>query len=162
MSSPPQLQQTQQQQQQQQRRTEEAKTAFTATLTSVSQNLDSELIERTKILHSNASALGKQTEDVRQATADLGRRNDELEKVVDEGWAGLKEIGDVQNWAELIERDLLVLEETLRLVEGHHRDHGDGDYDGEEEREHDQNQDRSQINGDGKDKGKRTSWMKWW
>lgn len=32
---------------------------------------------------------------------------------------GLKEIGDVQNWAEMIERDLLVVEEVLRQVEGH-------------------------------------------
>jgi len=29
----------------------------------------------------------------------------------------LKEIGDIQNWAEMIERDFLVVEETLRLVD---------------------------------------------
>ena len=30
----------------------------------------------------------------------------------------LKELGDIQNWAEVLERDLLVLEETMRIGEG--------------------------------------------
>ena len=30
----------------------------------------------------------------------------------------LKELGDIQNWAEVLERDLLVLEETMRMGEG--------------------------------------------
>ena len=29
----------------------------------------------------------------------------------------MNEVGDIQNWAEMIERDLLVLEETVRLVD---------------------------------------------
>ena len=174
-SPPPQ----QQQQQQQQRRTDEAKTAFTATLTSVSQNLDAELIDRTKVLHANASALEKQEGDVRKATGDLARRNDELEKVVDDGWTGLKEIGDVQNWAELIERDLLVVEETLRMVEGEDEHaaslHGASSLHGSEEGHRDDDdddrvervaiqspQEQEQVANDDKGKGKRTSWMKWW
>lgn len=31
---------------------------------------------------------------------------------------GLKEIGDVQNWAEMLERDLGMLEEMMETVEG--------------------------------------------
>jgi hypothetical protein len=30
----------------------------------------------------------------------------------------LNELGDAQNWAELLERDVLVLEEVVRLKEG--------------------------------------------
>lgn len=30
----------------------------------------------------------------------------------------MKAFGDMQNWAEMIERDFMVLEETMRLVEG--------------------------------------------
>ena len=33
-----------------------------------------------------------------------------------EGQRKVKELGNVQNWAEMLERDFLVLEETLRLV----------------------------------------------
>ena len=29
----------------------------------------------------------------------------------------LKEIGDIQNWAEMIEQELGVIEETLRIVD---------------------------------------------
>ena len=29
----------------------------------------------------------------------------------------LKEVGDVQNWAEMLERDMLVLEETMEIAE---------------------------------------------
>jgi hypothetical protein len=29
----------------------------------------------------------------------------------------MREFGDVQNWAEMLERDFMVLEETMRLVE---------------------------------------------
>lgn len=28
----------------------------------------------------------------------------------------MQEIGDIQNWAEMIEHDLLLIEETLRIV----------------------------------------------
>jgi len=30
----------------------------------------------------------------------------------------MRDFGDVQNWAEMLERDFMVLEETMRLVEG--------------------------------------------
>lgn len=30
----------------------------------------------------------------------------------------MRDFGDVQNWAEMLEREFCVLEETVRLVEG--------------------------------------------
>lgn len=50
-------------------------------------------------------------------TEGLRRETEKLKKLADEGGRKVKELGNVQNWAELLERDFLVLEETLRLVE---------------------------------------------
>lgn len=52
----------------------------------------------------------------KQAVA-LSKQTAQYQKIADEGRDKLKEIGDVQNWAEMIERDLLVVEETLRRAE---------------------------------------------
>lgn len=41
-----------------------------------------------------------------------------MEKVVREGQKRVKELGNVQNWAEVLERDFLVVGEVLRLVDG--------------------------------------------
>ena len=46
----------------------------------------------------------------------LAATNKDLEKLVKDGSDGLKEVGDVQNWAEMLERELLVLEEVERIV----------------------------------------------
>ena len=62
---------------------------------------------------------------MRRATEQLAKQNDQLAKVADQARDGLKEIGDVQNWAELMDRDLLIVEETVRLAE-----EGEGDYHG--------------------------------
>ncbi|GES57231.1 biogenesis of lysosome-related organelles complex 1 subunit 1 [Aspergillus terreus] len=98
-------------------RTAEAKAAFEASLRSVGANYEADLRDRARNLHENAAALDKQEGDVQRATGALAKQNDQLAKVADQARDGLKEIGDVQNWAELIERDLLVIEETVRLAE---------------------------------------------
>lgn len=38
----------------------------------------------------------------------------------------MKELGDIQNWAEVLERDLLVVEEALRMGEGEEGEEGKG------------------------------------
>lgn len=52
-----------------------------------------------------------------RALEDLRREDDRLLAVLEQGSRRVKELGDVQNWAERLERDFLVLEETVRLVE---------------------------------------------
>ena len=65
----------------------------------------------------------KETEKMRKET-------DKLKKVADEGAKRVKELGNVQNWAEMLERDFLVLGETMKLVR--QGDKGSG-WDGQEE-----------------------------
>lgn len=40
------------------------------------------------------------------------------QKVADDAAGKLKELGDIQNWAEVLERDMLVIEEALKMGEG--------------------------------------------
>lgn len=98
-------------------RAENARAALYGSLASVGSSLDSELRSRASNIHANSTALSKQQSDVVKQTAVLQKQCHQLQKVVDNSSGKLKEIGDVQNWAELIERDLLMLEETLRIVE---------------------------------------------
>ncbi|KAB8240126.1 hypothetical protein BDV35DRAFT_402629 [Aspergillus flavus] len=135
-------------------RTTEAKTAFEASLRSVGANYETALRDRARTLHDNSTVLDKQEADVRRATEQLAKQNDQLAKVADQARDGLKEIGDVQNWAELIERDLLIVEETVRLAE-----EGEGDYHGL----------GNGVNGfgeeveDGDKNGKKgKGWFQWW
>ena len=98
-------------------RTTEARTAFLATLTSVGSHHDSALQSRSRDIHGNASAVAAQEAELAKQTALLAKESQQYQQLADESRGKLKEIGDVQNWAELLERDLLVLEETVRVVE---------------------------------------------
>ena len=78
--------------------------------------LDRELSGRASLLHANNAAIEKQERDVARARDALRRENDKLQKLATEHTRKVKEIGNVQNWAEMLEREFLVIEETLRLV----------------------------------------------
>ncbi|KAE8358702.1 hypothetical protein BDV27DRAFT_169252 [Aspergillus caelatus] len=149
-------------------RTAEAKTAFTASLRSVGANYETALRDRARTLHENSTVLDKQEADVRRATEQLAKQNDQLAKVADQARDGLKEIGDVQNWAELIERDLLIVEETVRLAEeeegeeeGDYRTLGNGEDRGLEGNGRINGFGEEVENGD-KDGKKGKGWFQWW
>ncbi|KAH8427446.1 uncharacterized protein LDX57_005159 [Aspergillus melleus] len=148
----------------------EAKTAFLATLHSVGQNHETQIRDRARVLHTNAQALSKQENELQAATEGLRKQNDQWAKVADQAREGLKEIGDVQNWAELIERDLLVVEEAVRLaeekeerVEEEREGRGDGEGNGGVVGNGHLREQEGGEDGDGKDKGKGKGkgWF-WW
>ncbi|KAJ6788598.1 hypothetical protein PWT90_05494 [Aphanocladium album] len=90
--------------------------ARTAVVASIGNMLDTELQGRATILHENAAALDKQERDVLAATDGLRREREKLAREADGAARRLKEVGNVQNWAEVLERGFLVLEETVRLA----------------------------------------------
>ncbi|KAF2834164.1 hypothetical protein M501DRAFT_1001475 [Patellaria atrata CBS 101060] len=98
-------------------RTAEARAAVIASLSSVGHSVDAEIRTRASDLHSNSAAIAKQEKELAKQTAALAKQTAQWTKLVDTSTKRLNEIGDAQNWAELMERDLLVLEETLRLAE---------------------------------------------
>ncbi|KAK8129655.1 hypothetical protein PG999_002035 [Apiospora kogelbergensis] len=100
----------------------EARDALVATMSNL---FDTELQSRASLLHANASQLSRQEADVTKATEGLRKETDKLAKVARDAGKKIKETGNVQNWAEVLERDFLVLEETLRLAR-----EGDGGSDG--------------------------------
>jgi hypothetical protein len=85
-------------------------------LAGIGNMLDSSLRDRAAVLHANNAAIAKQERDVAKATEALRKENDRLAKVAGDAAKRVKELGNVQNWAEVLERDFLVLEETVRLV----------------------------------------------
>lgn len=97
---------------------EEARAAVLASLESAGSSYDNKFQHRATDLHANAKAIAKQEAEVKQQAAALAKESAKWQKELDNAIKGVKEIGDVQNWAEMMERDLMVLEETLRLAEG--------------------------------------------
>ena len=100
------------------RRQLEARNAVTASLQSTGKSIDGEMRIRAADLHANSAAIEKQEKELIKQTAALAKESAKYQKVLDTSTKKLNEIGDVQNWAEVMERDLLVIEETLRLAEG--------------------------------------------
>ncbi|KAL6855278.1 hypothetical protein ACO1O0_006417 [Amphichorda felina] len=77
--------------------------------------VDRELQSRAAVLHDNARALDRQERDVVAATGALRRERERLGREADGAARRLKELGNVQNWAEVLERQFLVLEETDKV-----------------------------------------------
>ncbi|KAM0719945.1 hypothetical protein Q7P37_004080 [Cladosporium fusiforme] len=96
----------------------EARAAVLASLNSAGQNYSTSLQGRAADLHTNAAAIDKQQAQLDKESKALAKESVKLEREVDKALKGMKDLGDVQNWAEMLERDFMVLEETMRLVEG--------------------------------------------
>lgn len=166
---------------------QEALAAFTATLHSVGTNLEAPLRDRAATITANEAALQRQEAELAEHTARLARQNAQWAGWADETREGLKEIGDVQNWAEMIERDLLVLEEMMDGVEKGEVEEGEGEGEGDEDRHGDRHEERHEdgdgerntngngngdvlVNGNGNGKGKAKKvngseskgWLRWW
>lgn len=75
------------------------------------------LTERTDAIIAASKSIAAQKQTLVQDTRKLARQAEELEKTIGQSVDQLKEMGDLQNWAEVVFRDISVIEETLRMVE---------------------------------------------
>ena len=117
--------------------TAEAKAAFLASLNSTGSTVSAALQTRAQDIHSNAAAITNQEAQVKSESEKLEKETKKHEKVLEDGAKKLKEVGDVQNWAEMLERDLLMLEETMDIAdeeEDQRRDHIGADSNGKRKR----------------------------
>ncbi|EMC95083.1 hypothetical protein BAUCODRAFT_35072 [Baudoinia panamericana UAMH 10762] len=96
----------------------EARAAVLASLESAGSGYDTQYQSRAADLHSNAASITRQEAEVRRQTAALAKETAKWQTEAVKATKGLNEFGDLQTWAETMERDFLVLEETLRLAEG--------------------------------------------
>lgn len=148
----------------------EALAAFTATLHSVGTNLEAPLRDRAANIQSNAAALERQEAELAENTARLARQNQQWVGLADETREGLKEIGDVQNWAEMIERDLLALEDMMDDVEKKGGNEVEHEHEHENESVHgdmdvDVNTTANENENGHVDQGKKPEargWFRWW
>ncbi|EPE30573.1 hypothetical protein GLAREA_03540 [Glarea lozoyensis ATCC 20868] len=101
-----------------QRQIHESRTALLAQMTSIGQTATHEMQARAVDLHGNTKVIEKQEKMLATGVKGLAKEREKLDKVVKEGARVVKELGNVQNWAEVLERDFLVLGETIRLANG--------------------------------------------
>jgi hypothetical protein len=88
-----------------------------SSLTALTSSLALPLQTRIAHIHGAQASLESQEVQLAAQTAALARENAKWEAFLNKTNDGLKEVGDVGNWAEMLERDMAVLEETLRLVD---------------------------------------------
>lgn len=103
-------------------RTLEARVAFTTTLTTLGSSISHNLSLIASDIHTNSSSLTSQESLVTTSAVSLRKETDKYNKAAEQARGRLKELGDIQNWAEVLERDLLVLEETVREGEERERE----------------------------------------
>ena len=106
--------------------TAEARAAFLASLNSTGSSVSAALQTRVQDIHNNAAAILDQEKQLRAETDALGKESKKYEKATEDAAKKLKELGDVQNWAEMLEKDLLVLEETMSIAEEEEDQRRDG------------------------------------
>lgn len=98
------------------KRAEEARQSLTHEIRNLGTAVDMELRDRIVTIHGNAVALDNQSKALGNKTNQLVKTTKQWSGMADGARGKLKEIGDIQNWAEVIEHDLLLIEETLRIV----------------------------------------------
>jgi hypothetical protein len=95
----------------------EARAAVLASLESAGSVHAEEVQDRATDIHLQSKTIQTQERDLTKNTKALAKQSKLLQREADRGLKALKELGDAENWADVLERDFLVLEETMRLVD---------------------------------------------
>lgn len=99
-------------------RTAQARAALTTHLNALGNSHLQPLEARAKDIHAASSSLESQKTKLEKQTKELEKESEKLHKQAEKQQEKLRELGDIQNWAEVLERDIRVLEETVKMGEG--------------------------------------------
>ncbi|KAI7199298.1 hypothetical protein KC343_g14694, partial [Hortaea werneckii] len=97
----------------QQKAQTEARAAILATLSAAGSHYSTLTQHKAQDLHANSRAIAVQEAALAQSTRNLEKEGKKWAREAEKATKGLNRFGDLQNWAEMLERDLVVLEETL-------------------------------------------------
>lgn len=79
--------------------------------------LEAPLVEKITEIHANQKLIRAQVDRLEADVQLLRKLNKKCGTFTTSTRNKLKEYGDVQNWAELVDQDLRVIEETIRIIQ---------------------------------------------
>ncbi|KAK9464497.1 hypothetical protein V1512DRAFT_230698 [Lipomyces arxii] len=91
---------------------------FYRDLQSLTHYVDHDLRQRITSVHTNAKHIATQSKDIKLQTHVLSKQTRKYEDLVTNASIALKQAGDIQNWAEILEVELSALEQTLLFTNG--------------------------------------------
>ncbi|VVT49747.1 uncharacterized protein SAPINGB_P002423 [Magnusiomyces paraingens] len=94
-----------------------AQARLAADLAAVPVALEAPLVERITEIHANQRRICAQAEQLDSDVAALRKLNAKWRNLTTSTRNKLKDYGDVQNWAEIVDQDLRVIEETIKIVQ---------------------------------------------
>lgn len=93
----------------------EASANLVNTLKNAPEALEKPLIEAVCLIHTNQKNITNQAHQLEEKTEQLAKLNKQLQTVASGGDGKLRETGDVQNWAELIDASIRRMERTIKI-----------------------------------------------
>ncbi|KAK9479598.1 hypothetical protein V1514DRAFT_318824 [Lipomyces japonicus] len=100
--------------------TDDLRRQFERDLAGLTRFIDRDLRQRITSVHANAKHISTQSKHLRAQTFVLARDTRTWHDVAARAGAVLKQAGDVQNWAEILQVEICGLEEAARLVHEEH------------------------------------------
>ncbi|KAG5360243.1 hypothetical protein CJU89_3304 [Yarrowia sp. B02] len=85
------------------------------TLKTAPEALEKPLHESITLIHANHKNITNQAQKLDESTEQLAKLNKQLQTVANGGDAKLRETGDVQNWAEMVDANIRRLEKTIQI-----------------------------------------------
>ncbi|ODQ63714.1 hypothetical protein NADFUDRAFT_53369 [Nadsonia fulvescens var. elongata DSM 6958] len=70
---------------------------------------------RARNLHKNRQSIANQADNLKNQTTALTKQTKLWKQLAKDANSKLKQGGDLQNWAELVDRDIRILEETVKI-----------------------------------------------
>ncbi|KAG5368331.1 hypothetical protein CKK34_1937 [Yarrowia sp. E02] len=85
------------------------------TLKTAPETLEKPLLEAVSLIHTNHKNIASQAQQLEESTEQLAKLSKQLQTVANGGDTKLRETGDVQNWAEMVDANIRRIEKTIQI-----------------------------------------------